>query len=122
LEKFYNEYKDRAEFFLIYVREAHPSDKEKGKGPNKSGPQVETPKAPEDRAVAASDCVRDLKLSMPVLIDDMAGTAEKAYRGWPARLVVVDADGKVAYCTQASPQGANPKEAVAVVGRLVGEK
>jgi len=118
LEKFYNEYKDRAEFFLVYVREAHPVDKE----PNRKGPQVTTAKTVEDRALAASACVRELKLSMPVLIDDMDGTSEKSYRGWPARLVVVDVEGKVAYCTSSGPQGANPKDAVAVVGRLVGKE
>lgn len=51
--------------------------------------------------------MRELKLTVPALIDDMDGSAETAYRGWPARLVIVDVDGRVAWLTRTGPNGAD---------------
>jgi len=123
LEKLYNDYKEKAQFFLVYVREAHPVEnarRNKGADPNRGGPQVAAAKTVEDRVIAATNCVRELKLSIPVLIDDMQGSTEKTYRGWPARLVIVDVNGNVSYCTPSSPGGANPKEAIPALQRIVG--
>lgn len=63
-----------------------------------------------ERREVASACAKALKLSIPMLIDDMANTANKAYAGWPDRLYVVGADGKLAYVSGPGPRGFNPRE------------
>ncbi len=52
----------------------------------------------------------------------MANTAQKAYAGWPDRLYVIDAEGKVAYKGGPGPGGFRPPEAEAALKKLVGEK
>ena len=39
--------------------------------------------------------LKDLKLSIPCLVDDMQNTAQKAYAGWPDRLYVLDGETRV---------------------------
>jgi len=107
------------QFFLVYVREAHPTEGDRGDRQARTGPKIAQAKTADQRAIAASDCVRDLKLSIPVLLDDMDSTTEQAYRGWPARLVIIDIEGRVAYGNPSGPDGANPKNAPAVLDRLL---
>lgn len=69
------------------------------------------PKSLDERAKVAGDCIKDLKLTIPCLLDDMSDTAEKAYHGWPDRICVIDVDGKVAYICGRGPGGFDPKTA-----------
>lgn len=108
-------YRDKAEFFLVYIREAHPTDakpREDGApGGRARGPDIPQAKTLDERITAAAQCLKDLKLSLPTLLDDMAGTAEKAYGGWPDRMAVIDLDGKVAYQSGPGPAGFKPAAA-----------
>jgi hypothetical protein len=49
----------------------------------------------------------------------MNNTTEKTYRGWPARLVIINTDGRIAFMTPSSPNGANPDPAPRVLDRLL---
>lgn len=103
-------------FFLVYIREAHPNLLKKV--PEGSGPR-RAPKELAERAVLAGKCMAELKLSLPVLLDDMDGSAEKAYQGWPDRIVVIDIDGNVAYPGRRGPSGFRVTEAEEVILRLL---
>ena len=126
MENLYKAYKDKAQFFLVYIREAHPvkqtSPRPAGPegGPNRGGPSIAQPKTLSERVIAATACVGDLKLSLPVLIDDMDGAAEKAYQGWPDRLCVIDIDGKVAHHSARGPAGFKLDEAEAALKGILG--
>jgi len=74
----------------------------------------------EERAILATKCVSELKLSLPVLIDKMDGVAEKAYKGRPDRICIVDLDGKVAYYSKRGPRGFKPDEAEEALKKLLG--
>jgi len=121
----YAAYKDKVEFFIIYISEAHPV-RESGQGgasadsrpPQLRGPAIVQTRSVEERALAATDCLKGLKLSLPVLIDAMDGPAEKAYGGWPAATAVVDIDGKVCFYSR-GPGGARPKEAEAILKSIL---
>lgn len=109
------------EFFLVYIREAHPDIKQGGK-------EIGKAENLEEKAILASKCVSELKLTMPALIDDIEGTVEQAYRGWPDRMCIVDLDGKVAYYGKRGPFGFKPDEAQDALkvllskgGRVTGE-
>ena len=46
-----------------------------------------------------------MKITIPVLIDKGDDAVNKAYGGWPERLYVIGADGKVAYKGVRGPRG-----------------
>ncbi len=77
----------------------------------KEGIKVNQPKAYEERVKVAGDCMKEMKLSIPCLVDDMQNTAQKAYAGWPDRFYVIDKAGKVAYKGGPGPGGFRPAEA-----------
>jgi len=110
----YQSWKDRANIFVVYIREAHPAD---GWRPLRGAPT--DPKSETERRKLASDCAREMGLSIPFLIDDMKNTANRAYAAWPDRLYVIGADGRVAYKGARGPWGFRPQEAVKVLRRLV---
>ena len=103
----YVSYKDKAQFFLIYITEAHPELLKSASVEGITG----NPENISQRAILATKCVSELKLSLPVLLDSMEGVAEKAYKGRPDRICIVDIDGKVAYYSDRGPHGFKPKEA-----------
>ncbi len=100
----YRAYKDKAQFFLVYVREAHPDQLKR------LGCKETPPATLEERAAVARKCAEDLKLSLPVILADMEGNLEKAYSSWPARSCIINKEGKLAYVSRASPKGINPQE------------
>jgi hypothetical protein len=63
--------------------------------------------------------MKDLKLTIPCLVDDMDNTAQKAYAGWPDRLYVIDAQGKVAFRGEPGPRGFKPADAEAALKKLL---
>jgi hypothetical protein len=62
--------------------------------------------------------MKDLKLSIPCLIDDVKNTAQRAYAGWPDRFYVIDREGKVAFRGAPGPRGFKPAEAEAALSKL----
>jgi hypothetical protein len=46
-----------------------------------------------------------MNLEMPMVLDDMDDTAEKAYVAYPDRLYLMGADGRVAYRSEMGPVG-----------------
>ncbi len=102
----YRDWRDRAEFFLVYIREAHPTD-----GWNlPNNVKVSDPKTLGERKEAATFCRKALDLSMPVLVDDMEDSANRAYAAWPERLYVIGKDGRIAYAGGMGPFKFDPKE------------
>ena len=88
-------------------------------GNQRAGIKVNQPKTYEERVQVAGDCVKDLKLGIPTLVDDMQNTAQKGYAGWPDRMYVIDAEGKVAYRGEPGPRGFKPADAEAALKKLV---
>jgi hypothetical protein len=68
------------------------------------------PKAANDRAGVANACAVGLKLTVPILVDDMNNSADIAFNGWPERLYVLSEDGKVAYQGGKGPYDFKPEE------------
>lgn len=108
----YAAYKNKVQFFLIYIREAHPEERRNGK-------PIGQPKTLDQRAILATQCTTELKLSLPILMDTMAGVADKAYGGRPDRICVVDVDGRVAYHSKRGPWGFKPKVAEEVLKKIL---
>jgi len=101
LKRISEQYRDRIEFRLVYIREAHAADG--------SGTQWQSTINERDGAVLAPArdlaekrqhadlCVRKLNLPWPAVVDGMDGLAEAAYQAWPSRVYVVDLGGRVVF-------------------------
>lgn len=101
----YRKYKAGVEFFVIYIREAHPGENLKDVDGRKR--RFDRTTTMDQRKEAANACLTSLKLTMPFLVDDMEGTVEKAYTGHPNRVYVLDRDGRVAMKGPRGPRGAD---------------
>ena len=69
-----------------------------------------SPKDEEERALVAGTCVRILGIKFPAVIDGFDNTTERAYTGWPDRIYLIDAKGRIAYKSKPGPFGFKPDE------------
>ncbi len=106
----FEQYKDRAAFFIVYIQEAHASDVWQMESNIKQHVVFANPKTYEERTDVAGACVRNLHLSIPAVLDGLDNRTDIAYTGWPDRLYVIDRSGHVAYKSKAGPFGFHPKE------------
>jgi len=106
----YEEYKDRAAFYVVYIEEAHASDVWQLDINRKQDVVFAAPRSLEERTNVADSCVRKLNIHMPALLDDFQNSTERAFTGWPDRLYVIDRDGRVAYKSKPGPFGFKPQE------------
>lgn len=98
-------YQNEATFLAVYVREAHPSDGWLMESNTKVGVKVAQPQNFAERKSVAQQCYAKLKYSMPLLVDEINDPVGNAYSGMPARLYVIDTDGKVTYKGGRGPFG-----------------
>lgn len=114
LEEQYQEYKDEVEFLFVYIREAHPADSNWG---DRSG--IDDPVTLAQRNKVAGLCTSKLKLSIPMVVDDMFDSVNMSYRAWPERIYVIDRKGKIAFKSGIGPWGFKPDAAIAFVDKLL---
>ena len=98
-------YQNEATFLAVYVREAHPSDGWVMESNTKVGVKIVQPQNFAERKSVAQQCYAKLKYSMPLLVDEINDPVGNAYSGMPARLYVIDTDGKVTYKGGRGPFG-----------------
>lgn len=114
-------YGDRVAFRMVYIQEAHASDVWQLAVNERDEVVFENPKTIAERNDLAQICIRDLKVGFPAVVDGIDNAVEETYTGWPDRLVVVDADGKVAYKSGAGPFGFKPAGVKRTLAGLVGD-
>jgi hypothetical protein len=110
VEEVYQRYKDKFDFIAVYLREAHPTDGWALPYNEKAGISIAQPKAFEERRTAANTCCTSLKMSIPLLVDELDDRAGVAYCGMPDRLYLLDTQGRVAYKGGRGPFGYRPLE------------
>jgi thiol-disulfide isomerase/thioredoxin len=98
-------WKDDAHFLGVYVREAHPRDGWKMESNTRMGVDIPQPTNYEERKAVAQTCATTLKWSMPLVVDEIHDPVGSTYSGMPARLYVIDSQGKVAYKSGRGPFG-----------------
>jgi hypothetical protein len=108
LQNLYEEFRDRAAMFLIYVAEAHPEDEWQLESNREAGVIFSQPKRYEERVTIAREMLQTLSLSIPTLVDGMDDGAVTAFAAWPERLFVADIAGKIAFAGGAGPFGFDP--------------
>jgi hypothetical protein len=122
LERLYREYRDRASFYFVYVREAHPTDGRQVQANVRDKILIKSPTTIEERAMIASNCVNTLGLTMPCLVDTIDNTTQKTYQGWPARACIIGTNGVLEYISPPGPKGMNPDQIKAALKALLPEE
>jgi hypothetical protein len=105
LDKLHTQYKDRATFLMVCVREPHPTDGWRMDFNDRVGISVRQPRDYEERVGVAKMCSQRLKLGFPMLVDTMDDRVTNAYSGIPSRLYLIDSQGKVAFKNGRGPFG-----------------
>ena len=105
LNQLYATYKDQIQFYIVYIREAHP-----GNGwqvPNNLIDDIvyDEPVTDDERTAAAASCQINLDLHMPMLVDGIGNDIDKKYVGLPMRQFLIDAEGNIAYAGAKGPFG-----------------
>ena len=117
LQKVYDAFKERADFYWIYVREAHPAD---GFRPAQHV-SVAQPTTFARREEVVVTCAAHFQLMIPVLVDDMGDSVAKAYDAFPDRLFILNADGTIAYRGDRGPRGFKVDEMEQALAKLAPE-
>jgi type I thyroxine 5'-deiodinase len=116
----YQQYKDRAAFYVVYILEAHSIDVWQMQQNVRQGVILSSPRDFGERSEVAGSCVRKLGIQIPALVDNFDNSTEAAYTGWPDRLYVIDRGGNVAYKSEPGPFGFRPAEMAAVLRAMAG--
>ena len=95
MEKLYQDYKNVAEFFIVYIREAHASDSS-WPVPYAKEFGIKKHTSFGERCAVAQKLTKDKKLTIPCLIDNMDNVADAAYHAWPDRVFLIRTDGMLA--------------------------
>lgn len=110
VEKLHRVYKDRAEFVMVYVREAHPTDGWHMESNDRASVSLAQPTTYGERVKVAQACGERLLLGFPMLVDTIDDTVGAKYSGMPSRLYLIDRAGKIAYKSGRGPFGFKPNE------------
>jgi hypothetical protein len=105
IEKLYDDYRDKAHIYVVYIREAHPVG-----GPRRPPDEfkISDPKTLEERRRVAREFAEKVGLTIPILVDTMDDQVEQAYAGWPDRIYIIDQQGKIVFKGGPGPRGFPP--------------
>jgi hypothetical protein len=120
LKQLYERYGDRIEFIVVYVKEAHSSDRwwlgrsrtqrllHEFSG-NPARIDVAEPVTLEQRRKVAASCQANLfEGVVPLYVDLMDNRVASLYTARPTRIYFIDQDGRVIYNPGIGPFGFNP--------------
>ncbi len=97
MNEIYERYRDRVDFYLVYIQEAHPTDGWLTLSNVEQQVLYEQPKTADERAALAGVCMLNLGFGMPMLLDNMDDEVDCRYAALPERLYVLDEDGVIVY-------------------------
>lgn len=111
---------DTVDFLCVYIQEAHPTDGWQVQANLEDDVLHAAPTTMAEREALAEVCMLKLALDMPMVVDDMEDTIDRAYNALPERLYLLDADGRVVFKTVAGSHGFDPEAWNAAIESHVG--
>jgi len=133
LRELHQKYRDEVEFIVVYVKEAHPTDKwwlgrsrtqrvlhELSGNPARL--DVADPVTLEQRRKVAASCQANLFGGVvPLYVDTMNDAASARYAAKPTRIYFIGKDGHVLYNPGIGPFGFSPDELETVISEYLTE-
>ncbi len=133
LKELNQKYRDDVEFIVVYVKEAHPTDKwwlgrsrtqrllhELSGNPARM--DVADPVTLEQRRKVAASCQTNLFDGVvPLYVDTMNDAVSARYAGKPTRIYFIGKDGQVLYNPGIGPFGFSPDELETVIATYLAE-
>ena len=110
IEKIREDFNDRVELVLVYIKEAHPGDEWQMDSNIESAVVFDQPQTFEARADLARTFVDRMKVETETLVDDIRNTAMACYAAWPERIYVIARDGRIVYKGGMGPFEFEPEE------------
>ena len=108
------------QFLAVYILEAHPSDVWQMESNIRDKVVFASPRNEEERSSVAGSCVRKLGIKFPAVLDEFGNSTEAAYTGWPDRLYLIDASGKIVFKSKPGPFGFKPADLATALKKLPG--
>ena len=109
LNEIFGTFKDRMDFYCVYIQEAHPTDGwQVARSLNDSVLHAQL-RTIETRAELAEFCALQLDMRMPMLLDDMSNEVDTLYAALPERLYVLGSGGVVTFRTVVGSPGFDVK-------------
>jgi hypothetical protein len=99
---------DRVEFVVVYIREAHPEEGWVVNMNRDEGIIVNDPTNNDERVEVAASCALNLKIRMPVIVDDVDDNIAAAYGALPDRLYLIGKGGHIVFQGEEGPWGFDP--------------
>jgi hypothetical protein len=121
LHELAEKWRNRVNFLVVYICEAHPIDGWQVTSNLDDGVEIESPRTDAERLAVASDCALNLEIGLPVVIDPIDNPLANAYGALPDRLYLIDSDGRVAYQGEEGPIGFKPVDLDAAIEGLLAE-
>ena len=115
----YADFKDTAHLYVVYIREAHPTDGWQVPANERDKILIKDPTTLAERKEVAREFAKQFKVSLPILVDPLEDPFEAAFAAWPDRIYVLGADGKVAYKGAPGPRGFKVGEVPGVLRKLL---
>ncbi len=127
LKELYTKYRDDIEFIVVYVKEAHPSDRWwLGRTRTQrlthalmgtlNRIDIQDPVTLAQRRKVAASCQATLFNDVvPLYVDTIANEVAVAYTARPTRIYLIGRDGRVIYNPGIGPFGFNPEH----LGRVI---
>ena len=103
IEAIRDRFAGQVEFFVVYVREAHPTDGWQVDANVQDEVYHRQHQSYDEREGVAQACSIGLDISMPILVEEMDNAIDEAYGAAPERVYLIDTDGNVAYHGGAGP-------------------
>ncbi len=119
LNRLYERYRDRVEFRLVYMREAHPQGEWQSTINARQGVSLPEARSERERGEHAGLCRTRLAIPYEAVLDGMNGAAEHAFSAFPSRAFVVDRTGKVTYATALDEESLRPEALAAALDAVV---
>lgn len=133
LKELYEQYREDVEFIVVYVKEAHPSDKwwlgrsrtqrlmHQLMG-SRNRIDVADPVTLAQRRKVAASCHSNLFDGVvPLYVDSIANDVALAYTARPTRIYLIDRDGRVIYNPGIGPFGFSPDHLEPAIKRYLAE-
>ena len=126
LKRIAEEYRDRVDFRLVYIREAHAQGGAESDWQStiniREGISLGPARTLPEKQDHAALCLRKLNLPFPAVVDGMDGAAETAYQAWPSRVYLIGRDRKVAFNSRLGELDFRPAELVGAIREILAGK